>query len=135
MSTKPVDESSKVLDELKKIQRFQLILQGISTCGILGLFIAAVISLNTVVPKAFETLSHIDSVVTQADQTLDDVNVMVSEMTEASKNLNKLMDDNAQDITDAVDKMAAIDFEGLNKAIDDLKNAVGPLATFFSRFR
>ena len=44
MSTKPVDESSKVLDELKKIQRFQLILQGISACGILGLFIAAVIS-------------------------------------------------------------------------------------------
>ena len=32
-------------------------------------------------------------------------------------------------------KMNDIDFEGLNKAIQDLQDAVGPFATFMNKFK
>ena len=60
---------------------------------------------------------------------------MVLEMTDASKNLNQLVSDNSQALTDSVTNMSNIDFEGLNAAIKDLQDTVGPMASFFNRFR
>ena len=68
-------------------------------------------------------------------ETIDEIDTMVAEMTTASTNLNKLVDDNSQALTDAINNIAGIDFEGLNKAIKDLKDTVGPMASFFGRFR
>ena len=56
-------------------------------------------------------------------------------MTDASNNLNQLVNDNTEPLTQAVNNMAGIDFEGLNQAITDLQGAVGPLANFFGRFK
>ena len=60
---------------------------------------------------------------------------MVSEMTTASKNLNELVNENAGPLTEAVKNMSNVDFDGLNKAITDLQDTVGPMANFFNRFR
>ena len=48
--------------------------------------------------------------------------------------MNTKLTENAQSLTDAVEKMNSIDFEGLNKAIQDLQDAVGPFASFMNRF-
>ncbi len=138
----PVDDNKALLAQIRDMQKKSLMWKQISAIGVLGIFAAISISMIILIPivmkavtTATNTLEHIDSIVTQADETLDDVNAMVSEMTTASTNLNKLVDDNAQELTDAVNNIANIDFEGLNDAINDLKNTVGPMASFFSKFR
>ena len=60
---------------------------------------------------------------------------MTSSITGTSENMNSMLTDNSQSLTDAVDKMNNIDFDGLNKAIKDLQDAVGPFASFMNRFR
>jgi len=46
-----------------------------------------------------------------------------------------MLTDNSQSLTDAVEKMNNIDFEGLNKAIQDLQDAVGPFANLMKKFK
>ena len=136
------DENKSLLEQVRDMEKQTLKWQRISAYGSIGIFVVIAISMLILVPRVFtaisvatSTIEHIDTIVTEADKTLDDVNAMVGEITTASKNINKIVDENGQDITDAVDKMSGIDFEGLNDAINDLKNTVGPMASFFSRFR
>ena len=56
-------------------------------------------------------------------------------MTDASKNLNQLVGDNSEALNEAITNMANVDYDGLNKAIKDLQDTVGPMANFFSKFR
>ena len=136
------DENKALLEQVRDMEKQTLKWQRISAYGSVGIFVVIAISMLILVPRVFTaisvatgTIEHIDTIVTEADKTLDDVNAMVGEITTASKNINKIVDENGQDITDAVDKMSSIDFEGLNDAINDLKNTVGPMASFFGRFR
>ena len=80
-----------------------------------------------------ETEQEMDTAI-KAQASLVKVDEMTEGLNEASKNLNKLVDENAEIMTDAVKSISEIDFEGLNQAITDLQGAVGPLANFFGRF-
>ena len=43
--------------------------------------------------------------------------------------------ENSEALTQTVNDMSNIDFEGLNTAIKDLQDTVGPFASFFGKFR
>ena len=124
-----------VLEEIRKFSQKQVVWQRLSSLCILGALICIVVVLFIVVPRVLETLDHINSVATKVETSLENVDVMVNEMTDASKNLNQLVGENSTSLTDAIDKMAAVDYDGLNQAIQDLQDAVGPMASFFNRFR
>ena len=47
--------------------------------------------------------------------------------------MNKLVDDNGSNLAAAVKSLSEIDFEGLNKAITDLQDAVGPMASLMKK--
>ena len=95
------------------------------------LFLAVVI----ILPKAFSTLSHVSSALTKAEQSLGEIDTMAKEITTTTTALNELVSDNGKSITEAVTSMSKIDYEGLNTAITDLKDSVGPLAGFMSKFK
>ncbi len=126
---------SPALDMLVKIGKKQLFLQRITTLATVGIFVVVLVAMIVLVPKVTMTLTNIDKMVADASSSVENINAMVAEMTEASKNLNQLVNDNTEPLTQAVNNMAGIDFEGLNKAITDLQATVGPMAQFFSRFR
>ncbi len=137
-----LEDDKSLLTQMRDMEKQTLKWQRVSAYGSIGIFVVIAVSMIILVPRVFNaisvataTLEHIDTVVTEADKTLDDVNAMVAEMTIASTNINKIVDENGQSITDAVGKMSSIDFEGLNDAINDLKNTVGPMASFFGRFK
>jgi hypothetical protein len=114
----------------------------------MGLFIIFLVAAIIIVPKAVETLSHVNEAVVSAGDTfkgaedtlesvneaIDNINVMSGSITQTSENMNGMLSENAQALTDAVEKMNAIDFETLNKAIKDLHDAVGPFANFMNKF-
>ena len=121
-------------DELLKIAKKQLFFQRISAICMIVIALTVVFAVIKVVPQVEATLTHINNVALKAQDSLVQVDNMTDGLTKASENLNKLVDDNAQDLTDAVKNISEIDFDGLNKAITDLQGAVGPLANFFGRF-
>ena len=60
---------------------------------------------------------------------------MSNEVTSVSEGLNDFIIENAQTLTDAAQDISNIDFEGLNKAIQDLQDAVGPFANLMNRWK
>ena len=116
------------------------------TCG---LFVIMLVAAIIIVPRVVNTLKTVDDALLTAvdtiqsaqgtidnvNEAIEGVNQMTSSITGTSENMNTMLTDNSQSLTDAVDKMNNIDFDGLNKAIKDLQDAVGPFASFMNRFR
>ena len=121
--------------ESLKVEKKHLFWQRISALAVVAIFLVVLVSAIIIIPQVTQTLGHINSVAQKAEAEIENVDTMVTEMTAASENLNKLVDDNAEGLTTAVTNMSNVDFDGLNKAIEDLQNTVGPMASFFGKFR
>ncbi|MBR1670489.1 MAG: hypothetical protein IJ695_07285 [Butyrivibrio sp.] len=123
------------LKQIHDMTRKQLNWQRASTSAICGMFLVIMISVILILPRVEATLTHVNEVAVQAQESLDEIDLMVKDIQTASQNLNDLVGDNSETLTGAVNNLANIDFDGLNKAISDLQDAVGPLASFFKSFR
>ena len=121
--------------EMLKVEKKHLFWQRISALAVVAMFLVVLVTAMTLVPQVINTLNSINKVAVDAEAAIGDVEVMVSEITTASKNLNQLVDDNDEKLTEAVNNLSSVDFDGLNAAIGDLQDTVGPMAAFFSKFR
>lgn len=121
--------------EMLKVDKKHLFWQRLSALAVVATFLVVLIAVVILVPQISETLGHINKVATDAEAAIENVDEMVLEMTDASKNLNQLVGDNSEALTEAVTNMSNIDFDGLNEAIKDLQDTVGPMASFFNKFR
>ena len=108
----------------------------------MGIFLIFLVAAIIIVPKVVETLANVNRTVITAGETLEDaneaiknINTMSASITETSESMNTMLTDNSESLTDAVAKMNKIDFAGLNQAIQDLQDAVGPFATFMNKFK
>lgn len=112
----------------------------------IGVFLVAAITALILIPRILFTIAQInaatyqvetaiDTVTYQVETATEGINLMTAELTETSTNVNKLLGENSDAMAEAVKKLSEIDYEGLNKAINDLQDAVGPLASFLGRFR
>ena len=131
----------KIADNSAKSLKFHTI-SAICMAGILVVFILMYITVVPVVNKADTVLDSVNEVATSAAETvnnaqstLDEIDKMAKSLQETSEGMNKLIDENGKSLTDSLTKMSQIDFDGLNSAIKDLQDAVGPFATFMNRFR
>ncbi|SFP81810.1 hypothetical protein SAMN04487928_1095 [Butyrivibrio proteoclasticus] len=127
--------SEEVLVEIRNLTKKKLFWQRIGTCCIAAITGIVLITMLIVIPQLEVTLDHINDTALEAQKSLNEANTMITSITKASDNFDSLVDKNGEGITNAVQSMAEIDFEGLNKAIKDLQDAVGPLAAFMSKFR
>lgn len=107
-----------------------------------GMFLILLIAALLVVPKAVSALTQAEAVMADAqglletaDTAISNISAMSDEVTQVSKSLNGFVTDNAQTLTDAATDISNIDFEGLNGAIRDLQDAVGPFARMMNRFK
>ena len=125
----------KPQDDLIKIAKKQLFFQRISAIAIIIMMLCVVFAVMRIVPQVETTLSHVNDVALKAQDSLAKVDEMTDGLVKTTGNLNKLVDDNAVELTNAVKSISEIDFEGLNNAITDLQGAVGPISNFFGKFR
>lgn len=109
-----LEQMIKELQNQKKSERITMFF----TVGIFVLFL--VVSILVVPP----TLKMVEN----ANVTLSKLDTAVESLTRTSESMNKLVMDNSETLTGAVDSLSEIDFEGLNAAIKDLEDTVGPLA-------
>ncbi len=129
------DNSVEILEEIRNLTKKKLFWQRISACCV-GVIAAVVLGFAMIViPQIEVTLNHINDTAVQAQDTLTEAQTMVEGITDASNNFNDLLNKNGDGLTSAVKSLTEIDFDGLNQAIKDLQDAVGPLASFMSKFR
>ena len=134
-----LQESSEMLYKLVKKQLFY---QRIATGCIAGVLLVVIIVAAVLIPRINDTIDHVNEtiaqvkvVATNAEKSLENVDVMIDGIIKATDNMNTLVEENAEEITKSTKSMSEIDFDGLNQAIKDLQDAVGPVATFFNKFR
>lgn len=123
-------------DEDKEVKYFKVL------SSLMFLFVLAfAVALVIVIPKALKTLDDISQVAISAEATLENANSAIDELTTMSQEVTSLsnqmstfMTDNTSTLDSAMSNINNIDFAGLNQAIQDLQDAVGPFASFMNRF-
>ena len=121
--------------EMLKVDKKHLFWQRLSALAVVATFLVVLVVAMILVPQVMATLDNINRVAKDAESAVANVDTMVLEMTDASKNLNQLVGDNSEALNEAITNMANVDYDGLNKAVKDLQDTVGPMASFFSKFR
>lgn len=93
------------------------------TALFLAVMVAIILLLTAILaPKAALVLGNLDQVSEQLAQT---------DWVSFTQNLDELVRATQQSVTSASEKMESIDWEALNKAIQDLQRIVEPLAGLF----
>ena len=125
----------ELLKEIRRDSRKNTFWQRICALCVAGMLAVLVFVVAVLLPKVNTTLAQVDELTLQATDAVGEVDTMVRSITSTSEQLSKLVEDNTQPLTDAVEKLGSIDFDGLNVAIQDLQDAVGPIAQMFNVFR
>lgn len=99
-----------------------------ATRMLIGVLLVFVIVAAILVPQVIATLNHVNSLLMQAEDA-------VSTIKDTSTQVSQMVSDNAVPLTESVQKLTTLDIEGLNKAITDLQDAIGPMANAMRVFR
>lgn len=136
------EEKQDTMQLLLEKTRKQLFYTRILALASVGIFLVVFVAAFVVIPKVNSVLRQADEVMTDAqgilqnaDEAISNISAMSSEVTEVSHGLNVFITQNAETLTDAAKDISEIDFEGLNTAIRDLQDAVGPFAKMINRFK
>ncbi len=106
-------------------------------CGVclLALLLAAVCAVSAIlVPRTLRTLEKVDGALTTLDSLAETAEAALQAANETAQNTNKLVADNADAVSEAMEKFNSVDFDSLNKAIKDLSDIVEPLAKVANMF-
>jgi hypothetical protein len=125
-------ESLRRLLESNNKRTFYARITGIAAVIICLVFVVAGCIL---IPKAAAVLTEAETTIVKAEESLGNIDKLSSELINTSANMNKVLEDNAQGLSDALAEINKIDIETLNKAISDLHDTVEPMAKFFNAFK
>ncbi|MBO5572677.1 MAG: hypothetical protein J5947_00340 [Clostridium sp.] len=121
-------ETRELLAELVRNRRRDSVLEHAAMIANFALLAIMVLTLVIVVPKAVMTLREVDKTVKEvntlakeAQDSLDAIDIMVG-------NVDKMVVENTDAVTAALEKVNKVDYEKLNDAISSLNDTVTPLA-------
>ena len=126
---------TELLTEIRNETRKQVKFAKISAAFIGGIFVIILVAAIILVPRVSVTLQHADQLIGNANLALADITRMSNSVGDMSKKVDQLLADNSEKLTESVEKLSSIDFAGLNKAIKDLQDAVGPFANLMNRWK
>ena len=86
-----------------------------------------VVTLMILVPQITTTLDT-------ANRALEELSTTAARVNEVFTSVEALVDNSSTGVTQAIEKLNSINFQGLNQSIEDLGKVVSPLSEFFSRF-
>ena len=121
----------QLLEETRKNNKYQ------KRCSIiLGLLLIVVAaSALYILPGAYSLIYNANDTLADAKNAVANIQTMSQSITATSERLNTMVSENTVPLSNSVQKLSSIDFDGLNQAIKDLQDAVGPFASFTRSFR
>lgn len=134
-------EEKELLSELVKNSKKQLFYQRVRTLIAIVIAGIIVICMIAIVPAVLRTVKQANEIMAQASETItladtaiESITEMSSSITEMGENMDTFITENAESVATVMEKIEAVDFEGLNSAIEDLGAVIEPLANFFKKF-
>ena len=121
----------ELVNSQKKTERAQLAV----FFAMLGILVALAVALVIVVPQAVDIMKGAKETTAKMNQFIDDAQSSLKQVDEMVGNVNQMVVDNTESVNVAIGNFNNIDFDHLNKAIEDLSNVVEPLAKFFNVFK
>lgn len=139
-------ELREMLEKQNRYAKWQCIFTAAAALCCLGVFLLAF----TVMPRVRAVAGQMETVLTgletvtgqlegQMDTILTNLDAVTEELAQADlagmvQNVDELATTSQSAVEQAAEKLNIIDFETLNKAIQDLADVVEPLARFFNVF-
>lgn len=121
-----LEKSNEGQEKYAKKQYYMSLISAFASVG--GLIIVIYIAAS-LLPRIDMLLTDINSTMTNVIKITDDLAKV--DMQEMANNIDSLVATTEQSIGDAMGKLLAIDFEGLNEAIQDLGAIIAPLSRLF----
>lgn len=104
--------------------------------GLLAALLTVVCAVSVlVVPKTLQTLERMDDTLQGVDSLIKTAEDALTTANAAADNANKLVADNADAVAEAMEKFNSVDFDALNRAINNLADIVEPLAKVSNFFK
>ena len=140
-----MEENKELLELLKRIEganRKQLIytrVQCIAAVAAVACFAGIYFLIRDFLPQISAIITQIPGVVAQMEIVLSNLEVVTTELAAVDfagmiEGVNIMVEAGQTGLTETVEKLNAIDFEALNKAIQTLTEVIEPLAKFFKVF-
>ena len=120
------------MDREEKVLRCVRINVWLTGALLVVLCVAAII----LVPRTMRFLEHAEDTLTTVETLAETADSALAAANSAAETANRLAADNADAVSEALEKFNSVDFATLNKAIADLATIVEPLAkvsSFFTR--
>lgn len=93
-----------------------------------GIFLMLLVAVAVLVPRITVTLD-------KANVALEQISYTAQQVDEVFVSVEGLVEESSEGVTKALENMNSIDFEKLNKSIEDFNSVVSPLSSFFGRFQ
>ena len=133
-------EQSELLELVKKLEaenaaqeryaKKQCRMACVSAAASVLALVVVIVCVAVLMPRVLQTFD-------QADAILADLEAVTSQLAESLpqmiEDLNALVSGSRDGISEAIGKIAAIDIDSLNEAIQDLKTVIQPLARLLGR--
>ena len=140
-----MEENKELLELLKRIEganRKQLLytrIQCVAAVAAVACFAGIYFLIRDFLPQISAIITQIPGVVAQMEIVLSNLEVVTTELAAVDfagmiEGVNMLVEAGQTGLTETVEKLNAIDFEALNKAIQTLTEVIEPLAKFFKVF-
>ena len=100
-----------------------------------GIFLILLVSVAVLVPQLTKTLNNANLALEQVSYTAEQIVSTAEQIDEVFAGVETLLEDSSEGVSQALDNMNSIDFDKLNKSIDDFNSVVSPLSSFFGRFQ
>ena len=105
----------------------QLNMMKVLMLAMTGIFLMLLIAVAVLVPSITSTLDN-------ANAALEQIAYTAEQMDDVLIGVEDLVEESSVGVSKALENMNSIDFEKLNKSIDDFNKVISPLSNFFSRF-
>lgn len=100
-----------------------------------GIFLILLVSVAVLIPQLTKTLNNANLALEQVSYTAEQIVSTAEQIDEVFAGVETLLEDSSEGVSQALDNMNSIDFDKLNKSIDDFNSVVSPLSSFFGRFQ
>lgn len=128
------DENVKEQKYTKKLLHWMQLTMSI----MMVVIIVLTFGIASYVPKINQLIDEANTLVVSTEGVMDNLEVVTTELAKVDyegtiNNVNGLVVDSQKSVNEAMEKITAIDFEGLNNAISDLESVISPLAKLFGK--
>lgn len=123
-----MDEIREQNEQERRYLKKQLDMMKALAFAMAGIFLMLLIAVAFLVPKITITLR-------KADVALENITYTAEQIDDVFDSAKQLLENSSEGVAQALENMNSIDFETLNRSIDDFNKVVSPLSDFFGRFK